>query len=354
MYTGYYKLTGRPFQLSPDHRFYFDSRSHKKALAYLIYGLNQGEGFIVVTGDIGAGKTTLVGHLLDQLDPAKFVAANVVTTQLAAGDMLRVVAAAFGLSQEGADKATVLKRIESFLIECHKSGKRALLLIDEVQNVPIDALEELRMLSNFQFQDTPLLQSFLIGQPQFKQIIADPNLEQLRQRVIATYHLEPMDIAETRSYVEHRLKKVGWNHDPMFNDDAFRAIFEHTGGVPRRINTLCSRLMLFGYLEELHQIDAAVVEEVVKDLVAEGAHTDGRAHDALAGQEEALAPATAGANGGLGGGNGAAAPAVRSAEQLEKRVAILEEYVRAHDKTISRALDIAAQWLETHDDAGVE
>ncbi len=352
MYTGYYKLTGRPFQLSPDHRFYFDSRSHKKALAYLIYGLNQGEGFIVVTGDIGAGKTTLVAHLLAQLDPAKFVAANVVTTQLSAGDMLRVVAAAFGLSQEGADKATVLKRIENFLIDCHKSGKRALLLVDEVQNMPIDALEELRMLSNFQFEQKPLLQSFLIGQPQFKQIIADPHLEQLRQRVIATYHLEPLDIAETRAYVEHRLKKVGWENDPLFTEDSLRAIFEDTGGVPRRINTLCSRLLLYGYLEELHQIDAETVQEVVKDLMQEGAHTSGKAVDPTQEDEQALPPKSARqSNGSNGSGQG---DADADGSVLEQRVAVLEEYVRAHDKTISRALDIAAQWLETNDDAGIE
>jgi hypothetical protein len=201
------------------------------------------------------------------------------------------------------------------------------------------------MLSNFQYEEKPLLQSFLIGQPQFKQIIAHPDLEQLRQRVIATYHLEPLDIAETRSYVEHRLTKVGWNNDPQFREDTFKALFEHTDGVPRRINTLCSRLLLYGYLEELHEIDAAVVEEVVKDLVAEGAHTEGKT------QDEADRPQSKSAGGGNGSGQAQSAGA---AETLENRVAVLEDYVRAHDKTISRALDIAAQWLDTHDDAGVE
>ncbi len=341
MYTGYYRLTGRPFQLSPDHRFYFDSRSHKKALAYLTYGLNQGEGFIVVTGDIGAGKTTLVAYLLSQLDADKYIAANVVTTQLEADDVLRMVASAFGISQEGSDKATLLNRIETFLVECHRQEKRALLLVDEAQNMPVRALEELRMLSNFQLAEKPLLQSFLIGQPQFRQTIADPALEQLRQRVIATYHLEPMGESETRAYVEHRLKTVGWNDDPRFTDDSYRAIYKNTEGVPRRINTLCSRILLFGYLEERHEINDAVVEEVVKDLLSEGVQARFREPSALS---------SPGAETGTAGSSETAGARRPGDEDLAERVAVLEEYVRMHDRTINRALEIAARWLD--DDTG--
>jgi type II secretory pathway predicted ATPase ExeA len=281
-----------------------------------------------------------VGHLLSELDADKYIAANMVTTHLEADDTLRTVAAAFGLSQEGVDKATLLKRIENFLVDCHKSGKRALLLVDEVQNMPVRALEELRMLSNFQLGEKPLLQSFLIGQPQFKQIIADPSLEQLRQRVIATYHLEPLDAAETRAYVEHRLKLVGWNNDPRFSDDAFDLIYEHTGGVPRRINTLCSRILLFGFLEERHDIDRGVVEEVINDLLKEGAH-----HGPQAKRDVPAEPAAA-EHKGEAPKNGSGAVAN---DDLAERVALLEEYVRAHDRTINRALEIAASWLDGDD-----
>ncbi|MGB8274802.1 MAG: XrtA/PEP-CTERM system-associated ATPase, partial [Alphaproteobacteria bacterium] len=274
MYTSFYHLNGRPFQLSPDPRFYFGSRGHRKAMAYLTYGLNQGEGFIVITGDIGMGKTTLVGHLFSELDSQKYVAAKVVTTQLAPDDTLRMVAAAFSIPFEGADKATLLRRIETFCSQCSRQGRRVLLVIDEAQNLPMGSIEELRMLSNFQTDEKALLQCFLLGQPQFRATIASDGLEQLRQRIIASYHLEPMDAGETRAYVEHRLKTVGWQNDPSFSDETFRLIHTHTGGIPRRINTLCSRLLLFGFLEELHAIDAAVVQEVVSDLLREGMQTE--------------------------------------------------------------------------------
>ena len=270
MYEEFYNLQGRPFQLSPDHRFFYAGRSHQKAMAYLRYGLNEREGFIVITGDIGAGKTTIVGHLMSQMDPGSFVSASVVTTQLEADDALRMVAAAFGLSFAGHDKAALLCAIENFLIESHRRGKHAVLVVDEVQNLPLPALEELRMLSNFQRDGKPLLQCFLLGQPEFRRIMASPDMEQLRQRVIASCHLEPLDEAETRAYIEHRLTCVGWTGDPGISDDAFDLIHARTGGVPRRINALCGRLMLFGHMEELHHLDRDVVAEVARELADEG------------------------------------------------------------------------------------
>jgi putative secretion ATPase (PEP-CTERM system associated) len=270
MYTDFYKLSGRPFQLSPDSRFFFGSRSHKKAMAYLSFGLNEREGFIVITGDVGAGKTTLVGHLLSRLDRQKFAYGHVVTTQLEADDALRMVASAFGLPHKGVDKATLLRAIEGFLVDARQVGKHVLLIVDEVQNMPPSALEELRMLSNFQLDGKPLFQCFLLGQPQFRRIMASDDMEQLRQRVIASCHLSPLDADEVRDYIEHRLALVGWQGDPAFTDDAFPAIQAHTGGVPRRINNLCSRILLFGALEELHRIDASVVAQVARELAQEG------------------------------------------------------------------------------------
>ncbi len=269
MYEKFYGLSAPPFQLSPDHRFFFESSVHRTALAHLSYGLDRGEGFIVITGEVGAGKTTLVGHLLETLDRSRFVAARVVSTQLQGDDMLRMVASAFGLPATGTGKAELLGRMESFLLASQAEGRRCLLVVDEAQNLSVAALEELRMLSNFQSGAQAPLQSFLLGQPQFRATIASPDLEQLRQRVIASYHLGPLGAGETRSYVEHRLAAVGWRGDPSLDDGAFDAIHEAAGGVPRRINTLCSRVLLLGFLEELHALDARHVGRVAAELAAE-------------------------------------------------------------------------------------
>ncbi|MEX2615424.1 MAG: XrtA/PEP-CTERM system-associated ATPase [Alphaproteobacteria bacterium] len=269
MYTEFYNLTGQPFQLTPDHRFFFNSSVHKRALAHLTFGMSQGEGFIVITGDVGAGKTTLMGYLMSTLDREKYISATVVTTQLAADDMLRMVASAFDLEQENADKATLLRRIESFCRSQHDDGRNCLLLVDEVQNLTFQALEELRMLSNFQHNGVALLQSILLGQPQFRRTLASNNLDQLRQRVIASYHLGPISAQETRDYIRHRLNAVGWKNDPVITEDAFSEIYRETGGVPRRINVLCSRVLLYGFLDEKHELDGVAVSQVATDLQRE-------------------------------------------------------------------------------------
>jgi putative secretion ATPase (PEP-CTERM system associated) len=270
MYTKFYGLRAEPFLLTPDQSFFFESSVHSAALAYLNYGITRGEGFIVITGEIGAGKTTLVRRLCASVDQRKILAAHVVTTLLSGSDLLRMVAAAFGLANDlRTGKSTLLLRLQAFFDQANRKGKRLLLLVDEAQNLTASALEELRMLSNFQTGNLAPFQSFLIGQPQFRSILASPDLEQLRERVIASYHLGPMNSRECGEYLLHRLRHVGWKEDPIFEETAIEAIYAHSGGVPRRINTLCSRLMLFGYLEEIHRFSKEDVDRVAEDLARE-------------------------------------------------------------------------------------
>lgn len=269
MYESFYGLTGKPFQLNPDPSFFFGSREHRRAMAYLEYGLHQNEGFIVITGEIGAGKTTLVRGLLDKLDPDTVIAAQLVSTQLGAEDTLRMVGAAFGLRTGDVSKSDVLLSLEAFLVELSEQGKRALLIVDEAQNLAPRAVEELRMLSNFQLETHALLQSFLIGQPEFRRTMERPQMQQLRQRVIASCHIGPMDAEETRGYIEHRLKCVGWKGDPKFDDEAYQAIFELTGGIPRRINSLCDRTLLSGFLADKRHFAKEDVETIGREIRAE-------------------------------------------------------------------------------------
>jgi general secretion pathway protein A len=269
MYESYFGLTGSPFLLNPDPGFYFDSRGHSSALAYLKFGLYQAEGFIVITGDIGAGKTTLVRTLLSDIDHDKVVAAQLVSTQLEAGDLLRSTIAAFGIPLKGNSKAELIATLEAYLTLLATQSKRAVLIVDEAQNLSRDAIEELRMLSNFQFGNQALLQSFLIGQPELREMLLSRSLEQLRQRVIASYHLGPMDRDETRRYIEHRLKKVGWVDRPRFEEDAFDEIYQWTSGIPRRINLLCNRLLLATFLAEGDTITSADVARVALEIRAE-------------------------------------------------------------------------------------
>jgi general secretion pathway protein A len=269
MYESKFGLSGPPFQLNPDPAFYFDSRGHSNALSYLKFGVHQGEGFIVVTGEIGAGKTTLVRTLLDGIDRDEVVAAQVLNTQLESGELLQAILTAFGVAATGGGKAQLLASLEAFLTSVAAQGKRALLVVDEAQNLGREAIEELRMLSNFQLGNHALLQSFLVGQPELRKQLESPAMEQLRQRVIASCHLGPLSAEETRAYIEHRLRHVGWTDQPAFDDDAFAVIYQWTNGIPRKINLLCNRLLLATFLSDVQQITAALVRETGNDLARE-------------------------------------------------------------------------------------
>ena len=272
MYDEFYGLSGRPFQLTPDPRFYFESGTHRKALSYLGYGLAQGEGFIVITGEVGAGKSTLAAHLMASVDRARLTAAQIVTSALDGEELIHVTARAFGLEVAGHDKATALARIEAFLHHVAREGRRCLLVVDESQNLSVEALEELRMLSNFQLGAHPLLQILLLGQPEFRTLLqTSPELEQLRQRVIATHHLDAMEPDEVGTYVEHRLTCVGWNGNPSIDARVYADLASASGGVPRRVNQIVNRLLLMGAVEQRQHIDPAMLQAVLADLAGDSA-----------------------------------------------------------------------------------
>ena len=335
MYEAFYGLTGKPFQLNPDPAFYFGSRGHKRAFAYLQYGLFQSEGFIIITGEIGAGKTTIVRSLFEQLDSSKVVAAQLVSTQLDADDMLRAVGMAFGLPVRTVSKAVLLGALEAFFCKLAIESKRALLIVDEAQNLTPRAVEELRMLSNFQLGDQALLQSFLIGQPQLRIMMQSPEMQQLRQRVTASYHLGPLDKTETQGYIEHRLKHVGWKNDPEFELPCFDVIHALTAGIPRRINTLCNRLLLAGSLSGKHRLAATDVEAIAREI------------DDELGPESTLtlapvaAHAPAGEQMSAAGGNGAGhSEGLVDEATWSMHFRHIEERIDRLDRTVAAAVDL--------------
>jgi putative secretion ATPase (PEP-CTERM system associated) len=327
MYETFYKLSAQPFRLSPDPGYYFESQSHKRAMAYLTYGLSQSEGFVVITGAIGTGKTTLAEKLISELDPSENLLGTMVTTQLDAIDTLRMVALAFDIPLNGDDKASLLKKVETFLVTKSAEGLRPLLIIDEAQNLPVQSLEELRMLSNFHVEYKMAVQVIFLGQPQLSAILASPELEQVRQRIIASVALDRLNEADTRTYIEHRLSVAGWQGDPQFTDRAFNDIYQITNGLPRQINKLCSRLLLVGYLDQLHVIDENVVGKALQELQS----------DLNADFDWVSAPDR----------TKAADPVTSQEIALDRRFARLEEDVSDNKRQISQVLDLLTQRFDS-------
>jgi type II secretory pathway predicted ATPase ExeA len=268
VYKSCYNLQGQPFRLSPDYRFSFNHPSYDEAKSYLKYAVSEGEGFVVITGAPGTGKTTLIGSLLAELDNERVRIANIAHQKLDPRSLVERVNDAFGLPVD--NDIAPLPKLMRFLNQNSQSGGRAILIVDEAQALTQEALEELRLLSNLQNYDGLLLQVFLLGQEQLLDLIQVPEMEQLQQRMIAASHLEPLELEETIAYIEHRLHKVGWQNDPSFNEESLNLIHKFSAGVPRRINLICHRLFLRGGLENKHALEGEDALHVIVELNKEG------------------------------------------------------------------------------------
>lgn len=269
MYEQFYGLTEEPFRLSPDSRLCFRHPSYKKARAYMQYALHRGEGFVMVTGQPGTGKSTLINDLTSDFSDDKVTYAKLTSTQLQANDLLRLVVLNFGLDGTTEHKALLLHSLNEFLQRLHREGRRPLLIIDEAQDLSPSALEELRLLTNLQHHNQPLLQIFLVGQEGLLDTVLSPRLKQLHQRIIAACHLDPLNEATTGDYIKHRLTQVGWDNNPNLNPEIFPYIRQFSLGIPRLINLICSRLLLYGMVEELHELGVKEIRSVLDGLINE-------------------------------------------------------------------------------------
>ncbi|RLW53532.1 MAG: hypothetical protein B6D76_11025 [gamma proteobacterium symbiont of Stewartia floridana] len=269
MYESFFGFKDTPFRLSADEKFRYAHKNYLRASAYLAYALQQSEGFVMITGQPGSGKTTLVRDVISEIDNAKYNALNLVTSQLQAEELLRKVALEYGLPAETYNKATLLTSISKHLADLYDRGQRSILFLDEAQNLSVNGLEELRLLSNLQKGNCSLLQIVLIGHDELRELVLNPKMEHIQQRLIATCQIKPMSAQQSREYIIHRLDIVGWQQDPQLADEVYGLVHEAAQGVPRKINHLMSRLLLFASLEEKHSLIDEDVLVIIEELVEE-------------------------------------------------------------------------------------
>ncbi len=309
MYNEFYGFTKDPFLIVPDPNYLYMSPKHEEALARLAYGLKERQAVMLLTGEVGAGKTTLIRFVLSRL-PSAVQAATITNSNLMAEPLLRMILAEFRLPAPlSADKAELIKNLQAHLENRDVQKRRSLLIIDEAQNLPIDALEEIRMLSNFQVKNHSLIQILLVGQPELRARMRDPRCLQISQRIAVNYHITALNLDETRAYITYRLRRSGGNAE-LFTPDAMEMVFRLSRGIPRSINLTCDSALIYGFAEEVRIIDSAVVAKAAKQLDLMGLV---RMDDAV-GAAEAAAPS-------LGQGNGDGRLIAKSIGDLEKSLA---------------------------------
>ena len=270
VYKSLYHLEGQPFRLSPDHTFAFSHQSYDDAKAYLKYAVSEGEGLVAITGAPGTGKTTLIASLISELDPARVRTGVITNVQIDTSNLLDMVVDALELPFETGDRAYLMKEFKRFLQQENAQGRRVILIIDEAQGLSQELLEELRLLSNLQYESRLMLQIFLVGQEPLMDIVRSPGMEQLHQRLIAAAQIKPLDFEQTVDYIIHRLSCVGWKNDPAFTDEVFSLVHKFSAGVPRRINLICHRLFLNAGLKERHELVGGDALNVIVELHREG------------------------------------------------------------------------------------
>jgi len=265
MYTEFFNLSAKPFELLPNPKFLYLSKGHRKALSYLQYGIQERAGFTLLTGEVGSGKTTLVRDIINKIS-ADVTLSMIFNTRVDGYQLIAMINDDFGLKTEGKDKVQLITELNDFLLEECSSNRQPIIIIDEAQNLSTEALEEIRLLSNLENDNFKMMQIILVGQPELKQIIAQPSLRQLRQRISISCHLNPLNREESEEYVYHRLGTVGSRDCVKFHDGIFDAIFKFSGGIPRLINLICDFLLLSAFVEETHEIDTQLMNDTLKEL----------------------------------------------------------------------------------------
>ncbi len=266
MYEDFYGLAEPPFNITPDPRYVFFSRRHRAAYEHMMFGITQRRGFIQLTGEVGAGKSTLCRLLLERLDPEQYATALILNPVMTGIQLVRSILRELGLNDRGNDRVRLVERLNSFLLEQAAGGRDVVLFIDEAQDMPEELLEQVRLLSNLETDDRKLLQIVLIGQPELRSKLERPELRQLRQRITVRYHLGPLDRRETEAYILHRLEVAGANGRPTFSPWAYRAIHRYSRGVPRLINAVCDGTLLAGWVDGLDHLGWRQVRRAVRQL----------------------------------------------------------------------------------------
>jgi len=345
MYERYFQLRERPFALSPDPDYLYPSRVHQEALSYLRYGIEGHAGFVVITGEIGSGKTTMLQSLLARLDPNTTVA-RLVNTMLDPRELLEAIMLDFGIDPTGMSKPVLLHRLGEFLVNQRRAGRLTLLVIDEAQNLSLPALEEIRMLSNLETEKSKLIQIVMIGQPELRDTLALPQLEQLRQRITVSYHLQPLDAGETANYINHRLRRAAIGAPIEFPRSVTDVIHARSRGVPRIINVIADATLLFAYGVDRREIDASIVQDALQELDATGVlasyHAEGGHPEAAVPPGSGQPPSAPAAVSGDTQGAEIARQRERALAQREQQIALREQALEAQKKVIEEEARLLA------------